>query len=358
DLAVDVRARQTYRTMAGQQLGSENTTSVYRLATAYQAQGSPWRLSAGRQLSPSLASVSIFDGVQGEYRTSRWSLGAFSGTQPDPVTLGYSSAVREHGGYAEWRNAPEARRRWTLTTGVIGSYEEGTINREFSYLQGSYYGPRLGLWVAQEVDVNRGWKTQYESQTVSPTSTFVSVRYKVIDALSLNAGYDNRRNVRLYRDRVTPETQFDDQYRNGVWGGFDLRMAGHIRAGAELKTRDGGDLGAADSATVTLGVDRLTRAGIFVDTRSTRYTSDQVEGWLHSVGFGLSLGSRWHAEITGGIRDETSRVDPLLDDKVTWYGLETDLSLGRGWFLSTSAETSTGKTEQLDQVYTSVSWRF
>jgi hypothetical protein len=358
DLEVDVRARRTHLSGADLESSSEGRTSVYRLATAWQADGSPWRFSAGRQFSPSLASVSIYDGVQGEYRSSRFSVGAFSGTQPDPSNLGYSSSVREHGGYVEFRNAPEAHRRWSLTSGLIGSYEEGTISREFAYLQGSWHGPRFGMWATQEVDYNRGWKTDYEGQSVSPTSTFLSLRYKAFKALTLRAGYDNRRNVRLYRDRVTPETQFDDEFRNGLWGGVETRLGGHFRAGVDVKTSDGGSLGSADSTTVMLGVDRLTRAALYVSTRSTRYSNDSVDGTLNSLSMGLALGSRWHAELSGGVRDETSNLVGLPDTTVTWYGVDIDVAIGRGWFVSTSMEHSGGDLEKLDQAYTSVTWRF
>lgn len=358
DLEIDVRSRQTYRTDLSGGTESEARTNVYRLASSVQAKGSPWRVTAGRQLSPALASVSIFDGVQCEYRERRWSLGAFSGTQPDPLDLGYSSAVREHGGYVEWRNAAEARRRWTFTTGLIGSYEEGEISREFSYLQGAFDGPRLSLWLTEEVDLNRGWKSEMENGSVSLTSTFVSVRFKANEVLYLRTGYDNRRNVRLYRDRLTPETEFDDQYRNGLWGGVEMRLARHFRAGVDLKSSGGGDLGGADSWTLTSGLYGLTRSAVYVSSRSTRYTNQRVEGWLHSLGLGLSMGSRWHAEATGGLREETSRIGLPVSEQVTWYGLEIDLSLGRGWFLTTSAERSDGEAESLEQIYSSVTWRF
>ena len=40
--------------------------------------------------------------------------------------------------------------------------------------------------------------------TVQPTSTFAIVRYRVGDHLTLNAGYDDRRNVILYREFENP----------------------------------------------------------------------------------------------------------------------------------------------------------
>jgi len=358
DLNVDIRARRSYRTMADGSTETDGSTSVYRLSASYHDPDSPWRVTAGRQISPSLAAVSIFDGVEASYRSARWGAGLFSGTQPDPVDLGYSGTIREHGGYVEWRQTPGSDRRWSLTTGLIGSYEEGEINREFSFLQGSYQGSRLSFWLAEEVDLNRGWKEQAEDSSVSVTSTLVTVGLRATEGLSFNAGYDNRRNVRLYRDRVTPVTEFDDQYRNGAWVGTTWRFADHFTIGADARTRGGGSAGGADGYTLRLGAVRLSRLALDFHSRSTRYTNDYVEGWLHSIGAGLPLGSRWHIEATGGVRDETNLIDPTLGGTLTWYGLDIDVSIGRRWFAILSVETSTGDMEATDQGFLSLAWRF
>lgn len=359
DLQVDARSRRTYRTAADGTTESESLTRVYRLAAAVQGEDSPWRLSAGRQYSSSLAPVSIFDGGMGEFRRPRWSLGLFSGTQPDPEDFGQSGRVREHGGYVEWRNRELAKRRWSLTFGAVGSYEENEISREFSYLLCSYTGPRFSMYLTQEADLNRGWKADIEDEGIAMTSTFVNLRLRLSKPWTLNAGYDNRRSIRLYRDRTTPEIEFDDEYRQGIWGGVDLRLGGHFRAGLSARTSGRGvDAGGADSYTLVLGVDRMTRTALYIRSRSTRYINQRVEGWLHSVSTGLTLGRSWHAEVSGGIRDETNLTDPLLDDQITWYAMEIDLSLGRGWFMVTSAERSEGQNESIEQLYSSIAYRF
>jgi len=358
DMDVDVRSRRSYRTMPDGTRETDGSTSVYRMSASWHDPQSPWRVTAGRQVSPSLAAISIFDGVEASYRASRWGAGVFSGTQPDPVDLGYSNTIREHGAYVEWRQAPESERRWAITTGLIGSYQEGEINREFSYMQGSYMGQRLSFWLAEEVDLNRGWKEQAEDSSVSFTSTLVTVGLRATEGLSFNAGYDNRRNVRLYRDRITPVTEFDDQYRTGAWVGATWRFADHYSIGLDGRTNTGGSSGGADGYTLRLGAVRLTPLGLDFRTRSTRYTNDVVEGWLHSLGIGLPLGSRWHVEINGGVRDETNLIDPTLGGTLTWYGLDVDVNIARRWFAILSVETSTGDMEATDQAFLSVAWRF
>lgn len=358
DFNVDVRARRTYRDLIDGDTETDDINRIYRLSGSWRRAGSPWNVTVGRQFSPSISVVSIFDGVHAEYRKRRWAVGGFSGTQPEEADMGYSSDTREHGGFFEWRTDPQAERRWTFTTGLIGSYEESEINREFTFLQSSYRGPRLSLWLTEEVDLNRGWREDAEDESISFTSTFVSLNYRAWENWDLRAGYDNRRNVRLYRDLITPETEFDDEYRNGVWGGVSWRFAKRMRVGVDLRTNGGGSGGDSDAYTLTFGASGLTRAGLFVNTRSTSYTNDLVEGWLHSAGIGLSLGRRWTVELNGGLRDEENRVDPLLDDQLTWYGLQVDLLLGRSWLFSVSAERSESDIEATDQIYSSLTWRF
>lgn len=358
DFSVDVRARRTYRDLPGGDTDTNDLNRVYRLAGSYRRPGSPWSATVGRQFSPSLTVISIFDGARVDYRARRWGAGAFSGTQPDAEDFGYSSGVREHGGYVEWRSARDSDRRWAITTGLAGSYEEGEINREFSFLQLSYRGRRLFAWLSEEVDLNRGWKEEAGEDSVSVTSTFLSLSYRAGENWTLRGGYDNRRNVRLYRDRVTPETEFDDAYRNGAWAGVAWRFARRLRLGLDLRTRGGGDLGGADGYTLTFGADRLTSADLDLQTRSTRYENDRVEGWLHSLSAGLALGQRWHAALLGGLRDETNLFDASLDDQVVWFGAEIDVLVGAGWYFSISLERSDGDNERIDQAYTSLTYRF
>jgi len=358
DLTVDVRARRTVATTSDGGSNTRDLTNVYRLATSWQVPGSPWRATVGRQLAPSLAVINIFDGAEAEYRGRRTSVGAFTGTQPSPIDLGYSTDIREHGAFIEWHNLAEAERRWSVSTGAVGSYQQGEVNREFSFLQASLSGKRLSMWLAEEVDLNRSWKKQAEGSSFSLTSTFLNLRFRVTNVWSLNAGYDNRRNVRLYRDRITPVTQFDDQYRTGAWVGTTLRFAKHFSVGADARTSAGGSLGGADGYSLYLGLTNLTSAHFDIRTRSTHYTNDSVDGWMHSLSFGLPVGSRVHIELTGGVRDETTKSIFSTTTQLQWVGIDTDVSLGRHLFLDLSYEHGSGTFEASDQGYATVAYRW
>ncbi|HET6278630.1 MAG TPA: hypothetical protein VFG08_07595, partial [Candidatus Polarisedimenticolia bacterium] len=358
DLAVDVRGRRTYTTLLDGSQTSDDLSRVYRLSTSWHSDEGGVRMTVGRQYSSSLSSVSTFDGMLADFGTDRWRTGVFSGTQPDQVDFGHSSLIREHGLYYEVRNESGAVRRWNLVTGAVGSYEAGEVNREFIFIQSRYVGPRLSCYLLQEVDYNRDWKTEFEDSTLSPTSTFFHMQFRALDSLELRTGYDNRRRIRLYRDRVTPETMFDDDNRIGARVGVTWRSPRHYRVALDALSNQGNDTVDSNSYTLTLGAQSFTSQNIGLFTRSTQYTNAQVEGALHSATFGMNLGRRIHFQLGGGVRDETSLQLPAAETRLTWKTVDLDVSLGRHWYFLISAERTESEIDRNDQIYSSLTYRF
>lgn len=354
---LDVRARRDKRGASGQ---AENATRIYRAALSYEPGPTGWGASLGRQFSPSLAAISLFDGVSAAWHTPRFGTGGFVGTQPRESDLGFSSDVRVQGLFAEWHQAPQAVRRWSTTIGLIGSYQQSEINREFAYLQGSYLGPNFSAFASQEVDVNRGWRAEAEGKSIGMTSSFLSLRYRFNDAWSVDGGFDNRRNVRLYRDLIDRVTEFDDRFRRGAWAGVQWQFARHYRVGLSGRTSGGGDAGTADSYTASISATEISPLRFDVRARSTRFTSTIDEGWLHALSWGVPIGDWLHVGIDAGRRETTPLAIGTSPTTLTWYGLDADLTLGRHWFGWASWEHDTGDqlSAATDQFFVSAAYRF
>jgi hypothetical protein len=357
-LAVDVRSRRTYRTPAVGEGEAEDSARVYRAALSIHDRRGRHRVTAGRQFSPSLATVSVFDGVLADLNRASWSIGVFGGTQPDPISYGFSQEITEYGGFVQLHNRPQSNKHWSVTSGAVGSYQSGEVNREFAYLQALFTGPRLSLFATQEVDFNRDWKILDGEDQFSFTSTYLHIGYRVSRGFSLRGGYDNRRNIRLYRDHITPETEFDDSFRRGTWVGFTQRFANRYRLGLDGKTNSSETAGTANSYTLTLGANRISRANLSLNYRGTFLTNERLEGWLHSLNTSVSAGRRTRLSAIGGLREDTNLVDETLSQQLVWYGLAVDLSLGRHWFVQLSGERTEGRLEKNDQGYFSTTYRF
>lgn len=357
-VTVDARARRDLRPASSATPGA-SATRVYQANARWTPARSGARVTVGRQFSPALATVSLFDGVAMGIDGARWSGGILGGTQPDATDYGYSSEVREYGAYAQLHNRTGSASVWSLTTGGIGSYARGQIDREFAYLQLSYVGRRLSTFVAQEVDYNRDWKAGAEATSVSPTSTFASANLRLTDGFALHAGVDNRRNVRLYRDRETPETEFDDRFRQGVWGGASASWGGHVGLTMDARSSRGGGP-RSTSYTMSANVSRLTSSALGVRARTTRHSSSGIDGWLHAVAVEITPAAFLHAEASGGVRDDRNPLSagdsPMTHS--TWLGLDTDVGLARSWYLLLSGYRESGALGAQHQIYGALSYRF
>ena len=358
DLAVDVRARRTHRVRTDGESDTEGHTRVYRLALAWQRETSPLRLTVGRQVSPDLASVSIFDGGLAEFRKTRWSLGAFGGTQPDPIDLGYSSDIVEYGAYLRLQEQPGSRFRWSTTLGWISSSVSGTTNREFAFLRANASTGGLNANLTQEVDVNRGWRADMEGESVSFTSTYAFLRYQFSRNLGAYASYDNRRRVRLYRDRETPESEFDDSYRQGIRGGIDTRPLRFLRLGFGITHQVGVSAGNASSYSMYLRAVAPRPVQTDFGTRVTRYEGPLADGWLVSGSVGRPITSRLDLEFHGGLREETRYLGASTDVSIAWWGLGVDYRIARGWYALLTSDWTNGADEDNTQVYLSLTTRF
>jgi hypothetical protein len=358
NLTVDIRARHSYTILPDGSAVTDDRSRVYSADLSVNAPGSPTRLTVGRQISGALASVGVFDGAMAELVQPSWSTGVFAGTQPDPLDLGFSSSIVQGGWYTQRHSRPGAAARWALTFGASGSYQDAHANREFAWLQGSYFDPRLSAFFTQEVDYYRPWKLQPGMHQISPTSTFALLQVRPTDVVTLDGGFDNRRNVLLYRDVVNPETNFDDTYRQGAWGGVSFRPAARLRLGLEARASSGGSSGSATSYTATVAVDRLPRLGASLRTRTTYYANPQLKGLLQSATLGVDPGTRLHLELNGGVRAERDPTAEPTSTTATWVGLDADVTLARTWYAMLSATRQRGGSDGYDQVFAGLSVRF
>ena len=357
-LVADVRARTSRSEFVAGNTTQRSETDVYQLAVLWQAPGARVRAALGRQYVAGVSSVLLLDGALVELSGRRASVGVFGGLEP--AALEFDASVQDYGAYVRLHGSPGAgasRSFWGLTAGAVGSYRAGEANREFGFLQASYSSPSLTLHGAQEVDLYRGVRLAAGEQPVSFTSSYVSASYHPVGGFAVDAGFDNRRSVRLYRDATDPLTTFDDGYRQGAWGavGFAGR---HARVRAEGRTNGGAGSGRSTAVTGTVGLERMGRAAVGVWLRSTRYASGELTGWLHALRLAGDPAPPLHLEASGGVRRETNPPVSLGTRKVVWYGAEADLGIGRAWYLVVSANRETGPDGHLDQAYLSLSYRF
>lgn len=361
ELALDARGKRT-RTVSidGVVRGTRTSTLVYQSSIGWRSPSGP-RVTVGRQYAPELASVSLFDGVLAGYDRPRFGGGVFAGTQPD-ASMGYSTTVREYGAYVSARAVPDAPVSWNVSSGAIGSYFAGQLDREFAFVTGSVRRGPLSAYVLQEVDYNRGWKRAAGESSLTPTSTYASASVRATEHVSVNAGYDNRRSARLYRNYVTPEIAFDDSWRTGVWGSL-LGNFGRLSATLDARRSSGGAAGVASVFGASAFAGLPPRLPMDVRERTSWYDTPTATGWLHSLAFSVSPTPILRVEASGGARIETPRAGTAIAttvDRLTvsWLELTGDIAIARAWYAQLSFTRERGGWDSADLAYTSLSYRF
>ncbi len=370
DVSIDARARQT-RTIAidGVLLPSHTSTLVYQSWIAWNAPART-QLRVGRQYSSELASVSLFDGALLAVNRTHFSVAAFGGTQPDVETMRYSTRVREYGAYATARVTPWTAASATVSLGAVSSYDGGQVDRDFAFAAASWSDGIVSFHAMQELDYNRGWKRAAGEPTITPTSTYASLRVRALDVLAFSAGYDSRRSVRLYRNYVSPAIAFDDTYRTGVWGGIFAEPTRRTTASVDLRHSSGGPsantssgTGSADIVTFSASARDLWYAALVARGRTSYYRSPAARGWLHAMNLSGIPTEALQVDIGGGLRTDipaAGTASAAISDRLTvrWLEISLDLAVGRSWYVLVSASRERGGWEANDQLYWALSYRF
>jgi hypothetical protein len=313
----------------------------------------------------------MFDGALLEVNGPRTTVGVFGGLEPDALTLGFSNAIQDYGGYLQFHNEPGRAASWTFTTGAVGSLEASHANRVFGFIQASVNNPTFSFYGLQEVDYYPWWKVQLGEKQFSFTSQYANALVRASPWLSFGASYDRRRSVRLYRDTQNPETTFDDAYRQGYGGG--VQLSGYkIRVGADWRRSTGGTAGRADSYTGTLSLDPVTPYRVNASLRATWYQNQndstlnnplaqRSRGLLYSLWLGFEPAGPLHVNVNGGLRREDN-LNTTTPQTSTWYGMDLDASVARAWYVSVSglrqSDPANPGSSITSQLYASVTWRF
>ena len=174
----------------------------------------------------------------------------------------------------------------------------------------------------------------------------------------MSAGFDNRRDVRLYRDLVTPETAFDDAFRHGAWAGLSLALARRYRLSFDARSSSGGSAGTARAYTGAVGAGRLTKYNGDVRLRTTRFEGPRLSGWIHALSLAVEPAPWTRLELGGGVREEHNPLETPSDLRVSWLTGDLDVSVARGWYVLFSLTREQGALESNDQVYGGLSYRF
>jgi hypothetical protein len=169
---------------------------IYSLAVKYQPgkQSSIW---LGRRVNRNLSNIGAIDGLQYETGLNDFRFGAVVGFRPDYQDYSLNTKLLEFGAYV----AHDLKSDNGLMSNSLAFFEQqnkGNTDRRFMYFQHSNsLLKNLFLFVSSELDLYT-LENGISTNTLSLTSLYFSLRYRIICPLSVYVSYDARKNVIYY----------------------------------------------------------------------------------------------------------------------------------------------------------------
>ncbi len=349
NLHADVRGRSTSLDQS-----TERQARVYRLAATWHDALSQRRLTVGRQVLSAAPGAAFFDGVVGEIDRGAWTLALFGGGEPEASTFEPSFAQTQAGGFARLRRG-HAGRVWSATLGVLAARYRGETDRNAAFLDLFHVAPNRSIFFNQQIDANPSWKRALGDPAVSATSTFLFARQRVGPTVALQAGFDNRRSIRLARDRETAETAFDDRYRQGGWSGATWDPTPWLRLDGSGRWLSG-VTAASRAYTGVLLLRTPRRHELALRLRATR-TLGATDGRLEVVEGEWRFAGDRRLLIRAG-REAFNDANGLTTTRSDWQGVELESGLGARIYGYASGEVRRGDSERSLQSQFGLSWFF
>ena len=299
-----------------------NALKIYSLALRYDfnASSSLW---AGRKINPRIANIGAVDGIQFQKSWNDFYVGAVVGTHPDYTNYGFNPDLLEYGGYIG-HNSKTTNGYAQSSLAFFEQRNKGNIDRRFVYFQhSSTLLKNLNLFSSFELDLYK-LENGLPKNTLSLTSLYLSLRYRVSRKLALFGSYDNRKNVIYYE---TFRNYTDEILQQASRQGYRLRITyrpiNYLNLGIDGGTRfREGDLRRNNTvrgyatytqlphinASLTVSANLIQNSYLDGQVFGARLTKNLLQGKLYSM-----LNYRWvkfdYLNTASQIKQNISEID-------------------------------------------------
>lgn len=309
-----------------------NALKVYSLALKYEFNPKTF-LYVGRKINPKIANVGAIDGIQFQYGFKKMFVGIAAGSHPDYLDYGYNFNLFEYGAY--FGQSQRVKNGFVQTSlAFFEQRNKGKIDRRFVYFQHTNsIVKNVSLFSSFELDLYQLVNGQ-PTNTISLTSLYLSLRYRVTSNLSVFGSYDNRKNVIYYETfRNYVDQLLQQASRQGFRFRINYRPFKYVILGISAGTRFRKD---EPRPTKTLnsfvtysripGINAsLTLSTNFVQTvylngqiYSLRLSKDLIPGKLYGTLNYRHVGFQY-ASVSSGLKQHIGEIDLSYQLNRKWY---------------------------------------
>jgi len=362
DFRARMRSRRYDRDRLLADLPSETETRdrFYELALTYSPPEGRFSFAAGR-LGAGAAVFGYLDGVVGRMSLGpSFTVGGLVGSRPDLEEFSFGAAELKYGLFVEY--SPVRRdetQAWSILFAGVREEGEADVSREFLSLRMRYDGGRRwSLFQRAELDLNNGWRREFESEAVQLSSFSIGATARLSDASRLTVSYDRYERYRTEDTRFLARELFDDLLRYGFRArlSYGRPRSLNVSIFAGLRDRDD-DVDATVSFGVGVSDSQITRWNLHAYANLLAFSNPFTEGWVATLRTGKRFRAGHEIDLTLGERLST---DLLFDEDLStgWFRLGGWIELPKNLFANLGYEVTAGDEVDDQLVSAGLGYRF
>ena len=228
--------RQRYKKGSEDQYDLANALKVYNLAVRFEPNDRT-EITLGRKINNHISNIGAMDGLQIQRDFGQFTVGAISGSRPDLNDYGLNPSLFQYGGFVSHSSDPKKAHAQT-SIAFLEQKNGGSIDRRFAYFQHSNaLIKNINVFYSIEFDLFEIIDNTARNM-VSPTSAYLSVRYRISRRLSLSSSYDARKNVIYYESyKNFIDDLIERESRQGLRFRFNYRPFKYVTVGSSAGYR-------------------------------------------------------------------------------------------------------------------------
>ena len=331
---------------------------IYNLALKYKLNDKV-NFTVGRSMNTKVANLGAIDGLQMEVNPGNFYIGAMAGSRPDYLDYGFNFKLFEYGAYFGHHYLSNVG----IVQSTIAYFEQdnqGKTDRRFAYFQhDNSLLKNLNLFISGEMDL---YKVQngIPMNTMSLTSLYISLRYRVSQQLSLFGAYDERKNVIYYQTfKNRGDSIFEAATRQGMqfrinWRPGKLVFVG-LSAGYQFRDKD---IRSTENVSGYISFNRIP----WINGSATFSSSLLKTGYLDGKIFGLRLNKELiSGKISTGlgyqyVNYQFVSSNPQLLEHIA--SLDLSYQMNRKLSFSVNCEKTFEKPVSYTRIYANIIKRF
>jgi len=346
-------------TAASQTTLNDLLNRTYHVGLTYDNPQSKWIVGFGRMYLPWAPSLSTIDGGYLARRLSkRVTLGMFAGTTPDPTSWNYSPNRQEAGTFLNFEGGSWDGFKYGSTTGFGVSRLSWHPESEFVFFENSFSWKRyFSVYHSLQADRSHATTLQPSAAGTGVARSFLTVRFEPAKFISFDLNDNYFRSFPTFDPRLVGTGLLDKLLFQGLSGGVHLnlpyRSSLYVTVGKSSGT---GDPIGSWNQMYGFAMNDILHSGIRADAHYSHFDSSFGKGDYQSVSLSRDLRESLRLSVQAGQQNFVSQL--TNQTRARFANGSLDWNFAAHYFLSGGVTVYRGQTQNYDQVFFTLGYRF